>query len=52
MNAAMVQTIAMLTLNAQTTLVASVVNAIMDTVEMVLIVKTLMNALLVPTTVI
>ena len=39
MNAMMVQTIAMLMLNVQTILVASVVNARMDTVEMVFIVK-------------
>ena len=35
----MTQTIVMLMLNAQTILVASLVNARMDTVEMVLIVK-------------
>jgi hypothetical protein len=52
MNAVMVQTIAMLMLNVQTILVASVVNAKLDIVEMVLTVKTLMNALLVTTTVI
>ena len=39
MNANIVQTIVILKLNAQTTLVASVVNARMDTVEMVLIAK-------------
>ena len=38
MNALMMQTIAMLMLNVQTLLEASVVNARMDTVEMVLIV--------------
>ena len=39
MNALMVQTIVMLMLNVQTILVASVVNAIMDIVEMVFIAK-------------
>jgi hypothetical protein len=47
-----IQTTAMLMLNVQVLLVASVVSARMDTVEMVLIVKMLMNVLLVPTIVI